>query len=140
MRNTKGQFLPGHKPVGKRKTGTKNRLSKAMFNKLAAATPAILDKLIEQAKGGDVAASKLILANVLPKSKTGLAALSLPVLNNAADITLASTLIVQAVAEGKIPLDHGVELQRMVSVHREIIETEVLEQKLIVIEEAASGN
>lgn len=140
-RNAKGQFAAGHQPANVRRVGVRRKLSNSVFDKIVKATPAILDKLIESAKGGDVAASKLLLAQVMPQSKTGKLEILLPKITCAEDLITASAAVIDAVASGVLPLDHGGDLLKMLEAHRILFETGKLEAQVIeIVEGTHDGN
>ena len=133
-RDSKGKFLPGYKPPKRDRKGTRNRISKPLFTLMAKEAPAIIEAMVEAAKGGDTQAAKIVLAQVLPNTRTGKIRLLLPAIDGMDSVVEASAAIIDAVGKGDICLDHGDVLQRLLTSHQGMLESHDFEKRLAEIE------
>ena len=75
--------------------------------------PDVVAKLMEQAKGGDVGAARLLLERVLPAIKP----VELPqsiMLPAGGDLTAKGHAVLQAAADGEIPAQHAADRKSVV--------------------------
>jgi len=131
----KGQFKPGTSgnPAGRpRASGKTAELRKAIVQHV----PAIITKLVEQAKAGDVKAARLLLERVLPAAKPETLPVMLPELGEAEGLAASGANIIKAVSEGRIAPDTAAALlsglgqqARLVEIDELIRRIEALEQK-----------
>ena len=133
-----GQFMKGRSanPRGK-KPGTKNRRT-VIAEKLLANVdvPGILAKLERQAKKGDTAAARLILDRALPVRRGMPVAIKLPAITTAKDCVAAMSVVMGALAAGRISTIEASELSNVIDATRRTIETIDLESRLAAIEAA----
>jgi Family of unknown function (DUF5681) len=131
-----GKFVPGRSanPAGK-KRGTKNRRT-IIAEKLLAGVDvaAILAKLERQAKKGDTAAARLILDRALPARRGLPIAIKLPAIKTAQDCVAAMSVVMGALAAGRISTIEASELSNVIDATRRTIETIDLETRLAAIE------
>jgi hypothetical protein len=137
-----GKFVPGRSanPSGK-KRGTKNRRT-VIAEKLLAGVDvaAILAKLERQAKKGDTAAARLILDRALPARRGLPIAIKLPAIATAADCVTAMSVVMGALASGRISTIEASELSNVIDATRRTIETIDLETRLAAIEAVMRSN
>lgn len=114
----------------------------------AAVTPkqliAVLRKMLEKARGGDVLAAKVLLDRTLGKVQASsdgadVAAVELPTLANAADAVAASSVILRALGRGQITPDAAVKYSTVVELARRTLETHDLAERLAVLEKELSS-
>jgi uncharacterized protein DUF5681 len=135
-RSNTGKFAKGASanPAG-RKRGTKNRRT-VIAEKLLANVDveAILAKLERQAKKGDTAAARLILDRALPVRRGMPVAIKLPAITTAKDCVAAMSVVMGALAAGRISTIEASELSNVIDAARRTIETIEMETRLAAIE------
>jgi hypothetical protein len=101
----------------------------------ADAEPVIL-ALIKAAKGGDVAAIRLVLERVapLPRNRPVQFA-AMPAIETAADLGEAMGAILQAAADGELTPDEAMSIASLIETRRRTIETLELEQRIVTLEQ-----
>jgi len=95
----------------------------------------VLSRVIQDALAGDVRASEIILRRVWPERKGKPVRLTLPDVNCAADLVLATARVTDAMACGDISPEEAQSISAVLEVHRRTIETRDLEARLRRIEE-----
>ena len=95
----------------------------------ADAEPVIL-ALIQAAKGGDVAAIKLVLERVAPLPRNRPVQFDMPAIETAADLGEAMGAILQAAADGELTPDEATSIASLIETRRRTIETMELEQRI----------
>ncbi len=134
---TKSRFQKGisGNPAGRKPGQTTGAKLRAQ---LANEIPAILDKLIEAAKGGDATAAKLVLDRCLP----ALRPIDLPqAMPMAADASLSDQgrAVLAAVAAGVIPASVGSQIMASLSGLAKVIEVNELSDRIAALE-ATNGD
>jgi hypothetical protein len=122
---------PG-RPQGSRNAAT------LVLDKIADdAGEAILEKMVEAAKGGDMRAAELVLQRIWPVRKGRPLSLSLPlpVIKTAADVVTALGAVADAVGAGDITPDEGQAVASILEAKRKAIETVDLEARLSALEQ-----
>jgi Family of unknown function (DUF5681) len=141
-RSNTGKFVPGRSanPAG-RKKGAKNRKT-IIAEKLLAGVDvaAILAKLERQAKKGDTAAARLILDRALPARRGLPIAIKLPAIKTAQDCVAAMSVVMGALAAGRISTIEASELSNVIDATRRTIETIDIETRLAAIEAVMRSN
>jgi hypothetical protein len=121
----RGQFKPGcsGNPSGKPK-GCRNRAT-ALIEAIADGDlAAIVAKIVEQAKGGDLGAAKLIFDRVAPPPRNRAVSIALPAVgdwNGAVSIIDGFRSVVAAVADGTITPSEGLELAELLDRQRSAV-------------------
>ncbi len=95
---------------------------------------AVVKKIIEVAKGGDMAAARLILDRICPLPKGRLVQLHLPKIVTAEDILAAHSAITDVMAKGTITPDEATTIAGLLEAKRKAIETIELEARLATLE------
>ena len=123
-------FKPGQSgnPKGKPKDKTPATL---LRKSIAEAMPEIILTLIEQAKGGDVAAAKVLLDRCCPSLKPQAMPICLPVNGTLAE---QGGEIIRATMDGQIPPDIGSQLITALAAQSKIIEIDELTKRIEVLE------
>jgi len=140
-RRSRGQpFAPGQSgnPHG-RPAGARNRVT-ALAQRLmdADAEPVIL-ALIEAAKGGDVAAIKLVLERVAPLPRNRPVHFAAPAIETPADLGAAMGAVLQAVAAGELAPDEAVSIASLIETRRRTIETLELDARIAALEQSKAA-
>jgi hypothetical protein len=124
------KFKPGvsGNPKGKPKDKTPATL---LRKSIAEAMPEIILALIEQAKGGDVAAAKCLLDRVCPTLKPQAQPICLPVNGSLVE---QGGEVIRATLAGQIPPDIGSQLITALSNQGKLVELQELTERLQSIE------
>jgi hypothetical protein len=110
-------------------------LSPELRERLDKATPEIIDKVVEKALQGDLAAAKIILDRTTPISKQSSASVSIPELAKAGtSLADKAGAILSSVASGDCPADVGAVLMQSVTALARIIEVDELERRIAALE------
>ena len=112
---------PAGKPRGARNHAT--RLLEALMSEQA---EAVVQAVIDAARGGDIAAARLILERLVPVRKGRPVALDLPPLHTAADARAALGATIDAMAAGELSPEEAATIAGVVDAARKAIETEDL--------------
>jgi hypothetical protein len=94
--------------------------------------PAIILKLVEQAKNGDTAAAKILLDRCVPSLKQQAMAINLPVNGTLAE---QGNEIIRATLSGHIPPDIGAQLITALASQGKLIELQELTERIEILEE-----
>lgn len=87
---------------------------------------AVVQAVIDAARGGDIAAARLILERLVPVRKGRPVALDLPPLHTAADARAALGATIDAMAAGELSPEEAATIAGVVDAARKAIETEDL--------------
>ena len=99
----------------------------------------VAQKAIEQAKGGDTAAMRIVLDRVAPAPSGRLVRFDLPEIKSAANGPTVALHIMQAVARGDIAPDEALKLSGVLEQYRKQIEISEVLPRLAALEEAKNG-
>jgi hypothetical protein len=94
----------------------------------------VVRAVIAAARGGDMAAAKLVLERVIPARRGRPVALKLPSLETSADLVAALASITNAVASGELTPEEGQSVAAILEQQRRAIETIQLEQRIAALE------
>lgn len=124
------KFQPGvsGNPRGRRKDKTPATL---LRKSIVEDMPEIITKLVELAKGGDVAAAKVLLDRCCPALKPQAMPISLPVNGTLAE---QGGEVIRATLAGQIPPDIGSQLITALSNQGKLVELEELTQRIGILE------
>lgn len=121
-------------PKGTR-TGSKHKATLIAEKLLNGEIDEVVRAVITAAKGGDMAACRLVLERILPPCKAGRAVkLALPGVSVATDLIPALGRITEAVAGGEITPEEGQHIAAIFEQQRRAIETVELEQRIAALE------
>ena len=131
-----GRWKPGESgnPKGRRPgTGEVAKLRASIANDL----PEIIDRLVEQAKGGDASAARLLLERVLPALKP----IDEPVLLKIPDgsLTEQGRAVVTAMADGGLTPSQGAAMLGAIGTLGKLVETDELLRRIEALEKK-NGN
>lgn len=127
-------FEPGHPGGPGRPAGSRNKATLVLDALADESARAILEKMVEAAKAGDMRAADLILARVWPVRKGRPVTLAIPPIANAADIVSALGAVATAMAAGDITPDEGAAVASVLEAKRRSIETVDLEARIDALE------
>jgi hypothetical protein len=124
-KQSRGRFRKGESgnPAGKR-PGTRNRATVLLEAIADDDLKAIVMKIVEKAKAGDLVAARLILDRIAPASRARALEIDLPTIGkqNVGDALIATyARITQAVSGGSITPAEALELMAIVDAHRAAI-------------------
>jgi len=129
-----GRFQPGNPGGPGRPTGSRNKAT-VMLDQLAEGEGAeVLRSVLTGAKGGDMAAARIILDRVWPARKSRPVSLVLPEIRTAADVVAALGAVADAVGAGEIAPDEGAAVASILETKRKAIETVELETRVANLE------
>ena len=127
----------GGKPGPGRPKGERARLAAALDTIASADAEAVLTALLTAAKGGDVAAARVILDRLWPPPKGRAVELDLPPVEDATGLVAAMAQVVAAMAEAQITPDEAKVIAAVLSEQRAALEVEDLSERLRTLEDAA---
>ncbi len=132
----KGAWKKGQSgnPAGKT-PGSRNKATQMVMALMEGGARAIVQQVIKAAKGGDLAAAKLVLDRLAPPVRERSVSLSLPTTESACGVADAQAAILQAVADGELTPGEASTLSGIVENRRRAIETQELEQRIQALEE-----
>jgi hypothetical protein len=123
------------KPLG-RPRGARHKLTLLAESLLEGDATALVEKLIEVAKGGDVGALRLCIDRICPPQRDRAPAIELPPMTTAADTVAGMGVILQAIGVGDLGAREAGELANVVTGFAQTITTTQLEKRLDQIEKA----
>jgi hypothetical protein len=135
-RNQRGRpFAPGQSgnPAGKPK-GARHRTTLLAERLMQTDVVEVVHAVINQAKGGDTSAAKLILERIAPVRRGAAVQLELPELRTPQDVGGAIAELVRAMAEGQITVDEALTVSHVLESRLRAIETIDLDARLSALE------
>ena len=100
----------------------------------SAAATAILERVILDAKAGDIRSSEIVLGRIWPARKGRAITLPLPDVKTAADVTRAMATVIDAMSSGDLSPDEAAAVSAVIEGQRKAIETESLEARIAALE------
>jgi hypothetical protein len=135
MNNTRGKpFQPGNTFGRGRPQGSRNEATIALQNMLDGHGEAITRKCILMAMQGDPAAMRLCMERLLPPRKEQPVQFELPPVTTAAEVAMAVSAVLQAVAGGQLTPAAGQMIAVILEGRRRVIETQEHEGRLQALE------
>lgn len=128
---TNGRFAKGHSG---NPSGRPPMLAPELRIRLDKASPEILDKVVEKALEGDMAAAKIVLDRAAPLSKSTAPPIIIPNLASAETLSEKAGAVINAVANGECPADIGAMLIQSIGALSRIIEIDELDRRLSALE------
>ena len=131
-------FEPGKSgnPNGRPK-GARNHATVLAETLLDGEAEAVIRKVIEKAKEGDMTALRLCLERLLAPRRKRPVAFQLPFkIETAADAVHASSLVLAACADGNLSPGEASEVMGLISSHIRLLETTEIEARLTSLEKA----
>ena len=129
-------FKPGvsGNPKGKPK-GARNHTTRAVLALLEGGVLEVTKSVLDAAKGGDLAACRLVLERIIPPSKERPVSIDLPSTGSVQGCSDAQDAILQAVGVGDLLPGEGATLAAIIENRRRSIETVELESRITVLEQ-----
>jgi hypothetical protein len=128
-------FEPGGPGGPGRPQGSRNAATLVLDKIADDAGEAILEKMVEAAKSGDMRAAEIILARIWPIKKGRPVSLQLPLIKTAQDVVTAVGVVAVAVGTGDITPDEGQAVASILEAKRKAIETVDLESRVAALEQ-----
>ena len=94
----------------------------------------IVQKVIEAAKGGDMAAARIVLDRLFPARRDNPVSFALPKIENAGDAAKAMAAILTAVAAGAITPSEADQVAKIVAIFVNALEASEFETRLLALE------
>ena len=134
-RKNPAAFKPGQSgnPKGKPK-GARNHATRLVLSLMENGAKEITETIIDAAKGGDLAAARLVLERLAPPMRERPISVDLPSTDSADGIAAAQGVILQAVATGELLPGEGETLAGIVETRRKALETLELEARITALE------
>jgi hypothetical protein len=131
-----GRFRPGQSgnPAGRR-PGARNRVTALAQRLMDADAEPVIVALIQAAKGGDVAAIKLVLERVAPLPRNRPVRFYMPAIETPADLGAAMTAVLQAAADAELTPDEATSIASLIETRRRMIEMLELEERIAALEQ-----
>ena len=128
-------FKPGKSgnPSGK-KPGTRNHATRLVLSLMEDGAQEIVQVILDAARGGDLAAAKLVIERIAPPMRERPIQIDLPDTSTSEGINAAQNAIVQAVGSGELLPGEGTALAAIVESKRKALETEELERRITALE------
>lgn len=105
-----------------------------MRQRLVDASPEIIDQIIISAKGGDMAACRLVLERLAPVSKASAAPVHIDGLEASETLSEKASCILNSIARGECPADVGATLIQSIGAVAKIIEIDELDRRITALE------
>lgn len=130
------KFKPGQSgnPNGRPK-GTRNKRTLALEALLEGEAELLTRKCIDMAKAGDTTALRLCMERIYPVRKGSPIEIDIPMINNAEDIPIAISAIIQSVSTANISPEEGEVIMKLFDAERRAFETDELAKKIKSLEE-----
>jgi hypothetical protein len=119
-----------------RRPGARNRTSALALKLMDADAEPVILALIKAARGGDVAAIKLVLERVAPLPRNRPVQFDMPAIETSADLGAAMGAILQAAADGALAPDEATSIASLIETRRRTIETIELEARIAALEQS----
>lgn len=138
MTDKRPGFQPGQSgnPAGRPK-GARSKAMQALDAILDGEAEAITRKVIELALDGDTQAIRMCMDRLAPPRKERPITFALPPIKTAADLSLATDAVLQAVADGEITPGEVADLSNLVATHIQAIQATDMNERLLRIEQQA---
>jgi hypothetical protein len=131
------RFGAGNKYGKGRPAGSRNQATLALEKMMADDGAAVVQAILDAAKGGDMTAARIIVDRIVPPRKDRPVVVDLPKIESADDIPQATTAILEATAAGDLTPSEGAALVNMVEAHRKALETAELAADVKMLKERA---
>lgn len=133
-RRSDGTFAPGNSLGGSRK-GSRHRATLAIEALMEGEAEGLTRKAIDLALAGDGPALRLCLDRIAPPRKDNPVSFPLPAIRSAEDALIASSALLNALAEGEVTPDEAGRIMALLTAHKALVETSNLEARIKALEE-----
>jgi Family of unknown function (DUF5681) len=133
-------FNPGKSgnPAGRPK-GARNKATIVVEALLDGDAEALMHKVIEKAKDGDMAALRFCLERLCPARRDRLVNFEMPKIESAQDAAQAASAVLAACAAGQISPGEATEIMTLVGSHVRVLETSTFEARLTALQSSLEG-
>ena len=133
------RFKPGKSgnPKG-RPHGSRNKASLAVEELLDGQSEALTQKAVQMAMAGDMQALKLCIDRVCPPRRSRPIKIKLPKVETVADIAVAQTAVIAAMAQGDLTPDEAGTVAGVLEARRRTFETTEIEERIANLEAEAA--
>lgn len=128
-----GQWKPGQSGNPKGRTPAQTSRA-ALREQISEALPAIIRKLLAQARKGDVQAARTLLERVLPPARTEAASVNLPEVAAAKTFTERAESLFRAAVSGEIAPDIAAQLLTGITQSARTAHMDEMERRLAALE------
>ena len=134
--NQVGRFRKGESgnPAGKPK-GARHKLTVLAEKLMADDAEAIVRKVVEAAKGGDLTAARLVLDRIAPARRDNPVSFDLPEITTAAEASKVIAALLAAVGMGEVTPSEAIDISRIVEAFTKAHELSELESRIAALEE-----
>lgn len=134
-RDTGGRFGAGNPG---RPRGSRNKASVLAEKLMSEDAEGVVNAVLTAAKGGDMAAARLVLDRLCPARKDNPVSFELPAIETARDAATAMAAILRAVADGSVTPGEGEAVAKLVETHLRALEACEFETRLAALERAGA--
>ena len=134
-----GRFAPGNPGGPGRPKGARHAALAALDAIGAEAAEAVLRRVVEDAKAGDLRAAEILLRRLWPERKGQPVEVALPEVASAADLVPALAALVASMGRGDVTPEEARAICAVLETQRRAIETAELEARVAVLEECVPG-
>ena len=117
------------------RTGSRHKATILLEQLMAGDAEDVVHAVVEKARGGDMAAAKLVLDRLIPARKGRPVQLDLPAVTTPGDLLTAQSVVIQALAAGEVSAEEAAAVSSVLEGHRKMIETEELATRVQRLEE-----
>jgi hypothetical protein len=121
-------------PAGRR-PGSRSRWTVLAERLMEAETEPVVRAVLAAARGGDMAACRLVLERVAPLRKGRAVPFPLPPITTPEDLPVAMAAVVAAVADGTLSPEEAAAVASVLEAQRRVVETVDLERRIAQLEE-----
>ena len=131
-------FEPGNQQGRGRPPGSRNKKTLLLQELLDEYGKVVVQRVIKKAADGDRTAMKLVFERVLPVMQENRMEMDLPELRNAADLTMASAALIQALANGEVTVEQSRAMAELLQCHRNLFVSGEIERRVAALERGRS--
>lgn len=117
-----------------RPRGTRNAVTVMLSKLMEGEGEAVVRKVIEAAKGGDMVAARIVVDRIVPQRKGAPVEFELPDLAGATGIGAALDAVLRAVSAGELTPEEAGALGGLLEARRRTHETEAIEARIAALE------
>ena len=133
---TRGKpFEAGNKKGRGRPAGSRNKATVMLEKLMADDGKAVVQKIIKVAKGGDMAAARMIVDRIVPLRKGRPVEFSLPAVETAADVLAAQAAVIEAMSRAQLTPEEAALVAKVIDGKRQAIELMDIEARLARLEQ-----
>jgi len=124
------KFENGHPGGPGRPRGSRNIVNQRLDELAAAGADAMVQKVVDAASNGDLAAARLVLSRIWSAPRARPVQIVLPQIDRPEDLLDAHAIVAEAVSDGRLTPQDGASLSAMLETHRRAFELVAQEQKI----------